>query len=796
MSKKLFISIFAILFVSLLFTASPVLAEEQFLPGDIITYTIGYQNEGNQQAQNIIITQPIPDGTTYVAGSLIIDGLSQTDAKDGDNADYNETVAGSVYFLIPNVPPDDSGYVSFQVEVGETPPEQIEGQASAGYDPPESETSSEAIVLYLEGEEPPTCTPNWQCTEWSECIDDVQTRTCTDLNNCGTEEGKPAESQACGEECTPNWQCDEWSECIDDVQTRTCTDVNSCGSEEGKPAESQACEIVCTPNWQCGAWSDCIDESQTRSCWDVNDCGTISGRPALEQVCGLPCSPAWQCDEWSECIDDVQTRTCTDLNYCGTDEGKPAESKACGEECMPNWQCDEWSECVDNLQTRTCRDLNICDIEETELSESRSCGIVCTPNWQCTEWSECVDRRQTRTCQDLNECDTEEGKLAESRACGPLGLIGAGITEFLEGLTQRFGDLAKFHQEQIRENEPLQKINKRAALPAVSVAVVANTLASIPLAAAGWPIFQYLFQLIHFLFTQPAYLFAKRRRYWGTVYNALSKQPIGLAVVRLYDAVNKKLVTTRVTGPDGRYFFLAEAEKDYYIEIKAPGFTFPSKYLAGKSEDGTYEELYHGKTIRFSRGKRPFIHFNIPLDSKEGEVYISPFMKPVKTKIVDLTSFLGLSSEERKKEDKRILTAFSRKKASALFAHLGPVLAFICLVLSPALYTFILFLVHICFLLLFRHLAQGRGPKPWGEVFDKKSEQRLVKAIVRLFDTQYGKLLLSNVTKKGGRYGFLVGNDKYVLTCEREKYRLPEEKVEIQGQREGMVRKDLGMEKR
>ena len=745
--------------------ANVVHAEEQFLPGDIITYTIDYQNEGNQQAQNIVITQPIPDGTTYVPGSLIIDDLSQTDAKDGDNADYNETVAGSVYFLIPNVSPGGSGYVSFQVQVNEDTPEQIEGQASAGYDPPESQTSSETIVLYPEGEEPPTCTPNWQCDDWSECVDDIQTRTCTDLNNCGTNEGKPAESQACGEECTPNWQCDDWSECVDDVQTRTCTDLNYCGTEEGKPAESQSCEIVCTPNWQCGTWSDCIDERQTRTCWDVNDCGTISGRPALEQVCGLPCSPAWQCTEWSECVDDVQARTCSDLNNCGTNEGKPAESQACEEECMPNWQCDEWSECVDNQQTRICRDLNICDIEEAELIESRSCEEK----------------------PPIKPGEPEEGLL---------GPIGAGITEFLKGLTQRFGDLAKFHQEQIRENEPLQKINKRAALPAVSVAVVANTLASIPLAAAGWPIFQYLFQLVHFLFTQPAYLFAKRRRYWGTVYNALSKQPIGLAVVRLYDAANKKLVTTRVTGPDGRYFFLAEAEKDYYIEIKAPGFTFPSKYLAGKSEDGTYEELYHGKTIRFSRGQRPFIHFNIPLDSKEGEVYISPFMKPVKTKIVDLTSFLGLSSEERKKEDKRILTAFSRKKASALFAHLGPVLAFICLVLSPALYTFILFLVHICFLLLFRHLAQGRGPKPWGEVFDKKSQERLVKAIVRLFDTQYGKLLLSNVTKRGGRYGFLVGNDKYVLTCEREKYRLPEEKVEIQGQREGVVRKDLGMEEK
>ncbi len=49
-----------------------------------------------------------------------------------------------------------------------------------------------------------TCTENWQCTSWSAwslCVNNLQTRTrtCTDMNSCGTTTSKPSESetQAC-----------------------------------------------------------------------------------------------------------------------------------------------------------------------------------------------------------------------------------------------------------------------------------------------------------------------------------------------------------------------------------------------------------------------------------------------------------------------------------------------------------------------------------------------------------------------------------------------------------------------
>jgi hypothetical protein len=43
--------------------------------------------------------------------------------------------------------------------------------------------------------------------------------------------------------CSPDWSCTEWSECINETQSRTCEDINSCGSEEGKPAILQSCVL-------------------------------------------------------------------------------------------------------------------------------------------------------------------------------------------------------------------------------------------------------------------------------------------------------------------------------------------------------------------------------------------------------------------------------------------------------------------------------------------------------------------------------------------------------------------------
>jgi hypothetical protein len=63
------------------------------------------------------------------------------------------------------------------------------------------------------------CTPDWQCSSWSACSGNQQTRTCTDSNNCGTTTGRPALTQSCTSSSTEcaNWQSahPEWIFCDD-----------------------------------------------------------------------------------------------------------------------------------------------------------------------------------------------------------------------------------------------------------------------------------------------------------------------------------------------------------------------------------------------------------------------------------------------------------------------------------------------------------------------------------------------------------------------------------------------------
>lgn len=42
-----------------------------------------------------------------------------------------------------------------------------------------------------------TCTENWSCSNWSDCLNGEQTRNCTDQNSCETQLKKPEVSQTC-----------------------------------------------------------------------------------------------------------------------------------------------------------------------------------------------------------------------------------------------------------------------------------------------------------------------------------------------------------------------------------------------------------------------------------------------------------------------------------------------------------------------------------------------------------------------------------------------------------------------
>lgn len=42
------------------------------------------------------------------------------------------------------------------------------------------------------------CKTKWKCSDWNKCINEIKTRDCVDLNNCGSSSGKPTEIMECG----------------------------------------------------------------------------------------------------------------------------------------------------------------------------------------------------------------------------------------------------------------------------------------------------------------------------------------------------------------------------------------------------------------------------------------------------------------------------------------------------------------------------------------------------------------------------------------------------------------------
>lgn len=86
-------------------------------PGTVLTYTIVVTNSGGSDADSIVMIDPIPANTTYVAGSMTLGGVGKTDAGFDDEGDFNVTTAGAITMSIGTLAPTASATVTFQVTI-------------------------------------------------------------------------------------------------------------------------------------------------------------------------------------------------------------------------------------------------------------------------------------------------------------------------------------------------------------------------------------------------------------------------------------------------------------------------------------------------------------------------------------------------------------------------------------------------------------------------------------------------------------------------------------------------------
>jgi len=282
-----------------------------------------------------------------------------------------------------------------------------------------------------------------------------------------------------------------------------------------------------------------------------------------------------------------------------------------------------------------------------------------------------------------------------------------------------------------------------ASLPILGAAAVA-VLTSLALSFGLWPLLQYLF-------TSPILFFWRRKRKaFGVVYNAISKTPLDLAIVRLYQLPSEgvqgipetgKLIRSRVTDKGGRYFFLVQPGH-YRIETVKPEFIFPSDYLKNEKTDGSYLDIYHGETIQVTE-KDAVITANIPMDPSQA----AEFHVPAKIRRTEIL-----------------------RKVQHGVAVIGILASLIFAIIRPTPLSIGMVVLQVVVYLLVRRLAVPKKPKSWGIVYDKQTGRPLARAIVRVFEPKYNKLLETQVTDSRGRYTFLLGPNEYYSVYEKEGY--------------------------
>lgn len=283
-------------------------------------------------------------------------------------------------------------------------------------------------------------------------------------------------------------------------------------------------------------------------------------------------------------------------------------------------------------------------------------------------------------------------------------------------------------------SEPVRAFFQNVLIPLLVVFALLNAIAAIPL-FSFFAFIQYLLLLPLILFAMMRHELPKRR---GVAYDAFSKRPIDLAIIRLIHAPTGLMVRLRVTDRFGRFWFKTQPG-DYRLEAIKPGFVFPSTSLRGKTSDGIFSNLYHGS--RFVLEKPATLTHTIPMDSiipaeTSRQIRLRTRLRSMQNGVASGGAFLGLFAFI-------LLPSWGMAAAASI-----PV----------ALYA------------LFRRLVRSDHPKKSGRVLNTKTKKPIANAIIRLYEAKSNRLVDVQATDRKGRYGFFAAHNRFYMTVEASRY--------------------------
>lgn len=260
-------------------------SDGRYLPGDTIEYAVTTKNTGNDIGTLVTLTDVLPTALTYKTGSLFVDNVAKTDAKDTDTADY-DTATRTVIFRLGN---GANGTTGGTMAIGATSTVRFQATINTAATGTVSNTAFVSALGQTAAMQGLTTPVIWSSGSVSNPIgstDIVIVTSCTKNADC------PANAPICDMTTTPaQCVCKTNADCsgglVCNPNTKTCTQC--------APGSTMNCNgnigSICLPDGTCGCNSnnDCggrTCDTTTSSCppADADLSVTVTRTPAGDSV--------------------------------------------------------------------------------------------------------------------------------------------------------------------------------------------------------------------------------------------------------------------------------------------------------------------------------------------------------------------------------------------------------------------------------------------------------------------------------------------------------------------------------
>ncbi len=277
----------------------------------------------------------------------------------------------------------------------------------------------------------------------------------------------------------------------------------------------------------------------------------------------------------------------------------------------------------------------------------------------------------------------------------------------------------------------------------LSVTAPLVIISSVPL----WGYLPYAPVLFYHFLLAGAGLFKRKKagRSFGVVYDSIAKQPLPLAIVRVYkvDGEQKKLVTTSVTDKFGRYDALLEPGT-YTVEAAKPMYQFPSQIVT-TATDGERLRVFQPAmpiTVTAQGMSLPDVPLD-PVNVKRAR-QVAGFFKKMWMSLQSVGSHFIVP-----------------------LLLVGLIVSIVSVVTVPNAINIVLMLIYLG-LLSAQLKLRPKLLKAWGVVYEFASNAILPLTTVQLIDPVSSKVVSTRLSDYDGRFSFLPEPGTYKVKASKQ----------------------------